>query len=108
MTIFCVGIPLLACGLLIYFGMKRVFSQIDEEGEEKTDQLNQGLLRDAPGFKQKEESKDVRKEARCLKGKHVMPLVDTSPDDQQWHCDICQYTYASKPGWLFYSCTKCD
>lgn len=51
MTIFCVGIPLLACGLLIYFGMKRVFSQIDDEGEEKTDQLNQGLLRDAPGFK---------------------------------------------------------
>jgi hypothetical protein len=34
-TIFCVGIPLFACGLFIYFGMKRVFKQIDEAEEDK-------------------------------------------------------------------------
>jgi len=34
-TIFCVAIPLLACGLLIYFGMKRVFKQIDEAEDKK-------------------------------------------------------------------------
>jgi len=33
MAIFCVGLPLFACGLLIYFGMKRVFAQIDESEE---------------------------------------------------------------------------
>lgn len=108
MTIFCVGIPLLACGLFIYFAMKRVFKQIDEAEVTKTQQLNQGLLQDAPGFNQTLVSTDVRKEARCLKGKHIMPLVDTSPDGMQWHCDICQYTYAAKPGWCFYSCAKCD
>jgi hypothetical protein len=34
-TIFCVALPLLACGLAIYFGMKRVFKQIDEAEEKK-------------------------------------------------------------------------
>jgi len=56
-------------------------------------------MQDAPGFKQTTVTSNVQKEGRCLKSKHVMPLVDCSPDGEQWHCDICQYTYAAKPGW---------
>jgi uncharacterized membrane protein YhdT len=33
MTIFCVVIPLIACGLGIYFMMKKVFKNIDESDE---------------------------------------------------------------------------
>jgi len=69
--------------------MKKVFKSIEEAEGEKSQQLNQGLMSDAPGFKQTMVTSDVRKEARCLKGKHIMPLVDTSPDGLQWHCDIC-------------------
>jgi hypothetical protein len=106
MTVFCVGIPLFACGLFIYFAMKRVFKTIDDADENKG--INQPLMQDAPGFSQTMVTNNVQKEGRCLKKKHIMPLVDTSPDGLQWHCDICQYTYAAKPGWLFYSCSKCD
>jgi hypothetical protein len=78
MTIFCVGIPLLACGLFIYFAMKRVFKSIDEADENKG--INQPLMQDAPGFSQTMVTNNVQKEGRCLKRKHIMPLVDKSPD----------------------------
>lgn len=46
--LFCVGIPLLACGLFLYFVIKRIFRAIDDDheqgNEDKTQQLNEGLL----------------------------------------------------------------